>query len=272
MNGSRARSGRFRRPARALSDAERRAARRSALRWAAGVLALGNLGHLRWGERDVPSESYTLIKLAGLLPLTAWALHSRELTLRGEIELTKTVRLWPVHAGRETLAGLAAGAALASPLALSRVLPLAPRIPVRLAAAALEPEALLFRLTISLPLTTVLLEELIFRGILARRFDRAWSPGAAQLMTSLLFGLWHLAAGAQAVAAPSIAGSRRRAKALALLAPPLGTVPAGLVFGWLARRYRTLWAPLVAHCVVAAALVIASREARPEPASDEIRR
>jgi membrane protease YdiL (CAAX protease family) len=266
------RRGRFRErgcapPVTAPADAERRAARRAALRWAAGVLVLGNAGHAVWGERDRPSEAYTLVKIAGLLPLTVWALRSRELTPRGELDLAETIRLWPARPAHETLAGLASGAALATPLALARVLPRAPAVPIRLAAAALAPEALLFRLTVSLPLTTVFLEELIFRGLLQRRFERAWPPSVALLVTSLLFGLWHLAAGAQAVAGPGFAGARRSAKVLAVLAPPLGTVPAGLVFGWLARRYGTLWAPLVAHWVVAAALLAACRETTPAESS-----
>lgn len=234
---------------------EQRAARRSALRWAAGVLVLGNLAHMLWGEREEPSERYTVIKIAGLLPLTAWALRSRQLTLRGEIELARAIRLAPRRPLQETLAGLAAGAALATGLRAASLLPGLPeRRAVAAWVAALEPQALLFRLAFSLPLTTVYFEELVFRGLLLRRFERAWSEGMAQLVTSVLFGLWHLAPGVQALARipPTAAGLRTRV--LAVLLPPLGTMPAGLVFGWLARRYQTLWSPLVAHWVAAGAL------------------
>jgi membrane protease YdiL (CAAX protease family) len=243
-----------------LSDDERRAARCTALCWATGVVALGNAGHLLWGERETPSERYTVIKALGLVPLIAWALRGRELTVRGENELVDCIRLWPRQPARETLAGLVAGAGLAAPVLLSQLAsasasPLAPPV----LSLTFKPRALLMRLMISIPLTSVLLEELIFRGLLHRRIERAWSPMCAQISTNLLFGLWHLAVSLQVFTAPELVAARRLTRVVAVLTPVLGTLPAGLIFGWLARRYGTLWAPFIAHWLAATALLVRVR-------------
>lgn len=238
-----------------------------ALRWAAGVVILGNAAHLLWGERGRPSETYTFIKIAGLVPLVGWGVRARDLALRSGPENFGCMPLLPSQPGRETLAGLGVGALLAAPLLISRMLAEAPRVPVRSPVAALSGRALVFRVAVSLPLTGVFLEELLFRCLLHRRLERASSPGRALLGTSVLFGLWHCAAGAHSVAMPALAGASLASRLVALLAPPLGTLPAGLAFGWLAGRYRTLWAPLVAHWLAATALLAACRKDGPPPGS-----
>lgn len=221
---------------------------------------LGNAGHLLWGEGVHPSERYSLIKIAGLLPLTVWAVRRGELTLRREKAGSGSISLWPIAPRRETLTGLGVGAVLSAPLVLHQALSRFPVVPTHRAwTAVLRPDALLFRLTISLPLTTVLLEELVFRGLLQRRFERAWSPSTSLLVTSLLFGLWHLVAGGRALVGSTRAGHPWSARVVAMAAPPVSTVLAGLAFGWLARCHRTLWAPLVAHWLAAAVLTVSAQ-------------
>jgi membrane protease YdiL (CAAX protease family) len=240
------------------TDEERRLARRAVWRWAAAVVLLGNLGHLLCGERDRPSERYTIIKALGLLPVTAWALYRHELTIGGEPG--RSIRILPRRPAPETLAGLTAGLGLAAPVILSRLTPSIASLSV-LAGPSTEVSfrGLAVRLMLSLPLTSVFLEELIFRCLLARRCERAWSPIRANALSSMLFGLWHLAAGIHACSAPGAAGVSPVRKVLLLVTPPLGALPAGLVFGWLARRYGALWSPLVAHWIAAAALLIDPR-------------
>jgi membrane protease YdiL (CAAX protease family) len=253
------------------TDDERRLARRAAWGWAAGVLLLGNLGHLLWGERDRPSERYTIIKALGLLPVTAWALHRHELTIHRETEPGEGIPIWPTRPATETLAGLTAGLALAAPVILSRLTPSIASLSLGAGPpTGFSNRGLAVRLTVSLPLTGVFLEELFFRCLLARRCERAWSPVQAHALSTMLFGLWHLAAGIHACTAPSAAGMSLPGKMLLLVTPPLGTLPAGLVFGWLARRYRTLWPPLLAHWIAAAVLLIdpRDRDSLLQPTSD----
>lgn len=67
-------------------------------------------------------------------------------------------------------------------------------------------------------------EELFFRGILLNRFKRAFSFTLSALMSSLLFGLFHIA--------PHLM---------------VGAFIAGLIFSWVYRKTGSLIAPIVVH-------------------------
>ena len=92
-----------------------------------------------------------------------------------------------------------------------------------------------------IPLSTVLVEELIFRGtllgLLLQLLPRAWAVAAC----SVLFGLWHL----------DVIVANNPDDALHVAAVGLGTVvatgTAGVVFCWLRLRSQSLLAPIFAH-------------------------
>ena len=82
---------------------------------------------------------------------------------------------------------------------------------------------LIFELTISIVLLTAIPEEFAFRGVLLGSGVRLWGPWRASLITSALFGLWHIVptlhtmsdnhaiSGAfQHLCRPSTAGDRNR--------------------------------------------------------------
>jgi membrane protease YdiL (CAAX protease family) len=104
---------------------------------------------------------------------------------------------------------------------------------------------------IRIPVATVVLEEIAFRGVLLAMASRRWGPTRGVLVSSLLFGFWHvLPAGAAQASNPAVSGTFG-ASLLATVAwvslTVLGTGLAGLVFCWLRRRSGSLIAPMCLH-------------------------
>jgi uncharacterized protein len=109
---------------------------------------------------------------------------------------------------------------------------------------------LLYELGVSIVLLTAIPEEFAFRGVLLGSALKLWGPWRASLITSALFGLWHIEPTlhtmsdnrAVAGAAASIGG-----QVLVVLGAVTVTFIAGLVFCWLRLRSRSLIAPVMAH-------------------------
>ena len=118
-------------------------------------------------------------------------------------------------------------------------------------AARLSAAGVLWQATVRVPLGTVLLEEVAFRGVLwamiARRRGAGWATG----VSSALFGFWHVlpslrTADANA-AAVAVFGSGPLGQGLAVSAAVAGTAVAGTVFCELRRRSGSLLAPAALH-------------------------
>lgn len=110
---------------------------------------------------------------------------------------------------------------------------------------------LLVELLVAVLLVTAVPEELAFRGVLLGSGTRVWRARTASLVTSALFGLWHVAPTLRTAAGNgAVAGTASSPGGMALLV--LGAVAvtfvAGLVFCWLRLRSGSLLAPLLAHC------------------------
>src|SRR5215468_8510461 len=109
---------------------------------------------------------------------------------------------------------------------------------------------LLFELGVSIVLLTAIPEELAFRGVLLGSALKLWGPWRASLITSALFGLWHIAPTLGTMsdnhefrgAAASVGG-----ETLLVLGAIAVTSVAGLVFCWLRLRSKSLIAPIMAH-------------------------
>jgi len=121
--------------------------------------------------------------------------------------------------------------------------------------------SLVFAVAVLTLVVTVIPEELAFRGVLLGAGTALWSEGPAALVSSALFGLWHISPTlgtmsenhATASAATTPAGA-----ALVVLGSVVATFVAGLVFCWLRLRSRSLLAPVLAHLATnGAALVVA---------------
>jgi membrane protease YdiL (CAAX protease family) len=105
-----------------------------------------------------------------------------------------------------------------------------------------------------IPLGTVLPEELAFRGLLLSLLGRRWSVPAATLLSSGLFGLWHvlpsLGGGAADAAIASTVGGDTAGMGIRVVAAVCFTSLAGVVHCWLRLRSGSLLAPMLAHWTV----------------------
>ncbi|MEV6654033.1 CPBP family intramembrane glutamic endopeptidase [Streptomyces sp. NPDC051219] len=121
-------------------------------------------------------------------------------------------------------------------------------------AAGLTPEQLVFRVLVRVPLGTVLLEEIAFRGVLWAMVERRWGTTWATASSSVLFGLWHVqpARGLTRAnaAAEAVFGTSRTGVALSVTLAVLGTAVAGVFFCELRRRSGSLIPPVALHCAL----------------------
>jgi uncharacterized protein len=116
--------------------------------------------------------------------------------------------------------------------------------------AAISGGRLAYELGVSIVLLTAIPEEFAFRGVLLGSALRMWGPWRASLVTSALFGLWHIAPTLGTMsdnhefrgAAASVAG-----QVVLVLGAIAVTFAAGLVFCWLRLRSGSLIAPVMAH-------------------------
>ena len=115
--------------------------------------------------------------------------------------------------------------------------------------------ALLWRTLVAIPLGTVLMEEIAFRGVLPAMFRRRTSRHAngalrADVYPALLFGVWHVL--------PSLDLTEANPALRDLLPGPLGviaaiaggvigTAAAGMGLSWLRNRSGSLAAPAMLH-------------------------
>ena len=165
----------------------------------------------------------------------------------------------------QLLPGLAYGAAAAGAIALVYVigmaLPLTRRafldtryqIPMR--------AAVLMSL-VTIPLATVVFEEVAFRSVLWGLLEADHGTAVATALTSALFGLWHVLP-ALDVTGTSTAisdGGRppRRRVLLTILGTVLFTALAGVVFAELRRRSDSLVAPVLLHWATNGLAVVAA--------------
>ena len=94
----------------------------------------------------------------------------------------------------------------------------------------------IFNPLVRIPLGTVVLEETLFRGVLLALALRRWSVMTAVLVTSALFGLWHVV--------PPPGSDDGLGEILGTLAV---TTLAGVLFAWLRLRANSILAPMLAH-------------------------
>ena len=129
--------------------------------------------------------------------------------------------------------------------------------PVRQALPAAEGglgRAVLWTVLVVIPLGTVVPEELAFRGLLLAQLDRRRGVLAATLVSSGLFGLWHvlpsLGGGAANAAIADVVGGDAAGTALRVAVTVVSTSVAGVVLCWLRLRSGSLLAPILAHWTV----------------------
>ncbi|WP_078915192.1 CPBP family intramembrane glutamic endopeptidase [Streptomyces sp. NRRL S-474] len=112
---------------------------------------------------------------------------------------------------------------------------------------------LLWRVLVRVPVGTVLLEEVAFRGVLWAMVRRRRGTAWATAVSSLLFGLWHVLPSrglSRANEAAAVLGTGPAGSALPVVAAVVATTAAGVVLCELRRRSGSLLAPAALHWAV----------------------
>jgi membrane protease YdiL (CAAX protease family) len=113
---------------------------------------------------------------------------------------------------------------------------------------------LLTAVLVVIPLGTVLPEELAFRGVLLALLGRRHGMPAATLLSSALFGLWHVLAslggGTANAAIAGVVGEDAAGTVLRVVVTVLFTSLAGVMLCALRARSGSLVAPVLAHWTV----------------------
>jgi uncharacterized protein len=200
-----------------------------------GVLTVRNLA----GDRLVPSGWYVPVNLTvvALLAFVAWR-HGLSAS-----DLRLSLARLP--------AGLATGAAIA--VVMAGVIVAAATIPwtrplfedQRIADVHGLGE-LAYQTLVRVPLGTVVLEELAFRGVLLALVAERRSTGVAVAVSSLLFGLWHIDPTLSALASNDLATSLPATTA-SVAAAVVATGVAGVLLCGLTLATDSLAAPVVVH-------------------------
>lgn len=112
-------------------------------------------------------------------------------------------------------------------------------------------QAMVWRAGVVIPLGTVVVEEVIFRGILHGLLRRLLDPWPAMAVGASLFGLWHVF--------PASRGADDAAAAIGIGAGTLlATTVAGIGFGWLRERSGSVIAPAFAHLATNSSAYVAA--------------
>jgi uncharacterized protein len=141
--------------------------------------------------------------------------------------------------------GLAVAGVVAVGLGVALLLPAAQPMLGDQRVAHLTPRALLFTVALRIPLGTALFEEVAFRGVLLAAWERHTSLVAAVVVSSVVFGLWHIG--------PTIVALQRNGVAMgaggwaAVAGSVVVTTVAGVVFCLLRVHTGGIVAPVIVH-------------------------
>jgi uncharacterized protein len=112
----------------------------------------------------------------------------------------------------------------------------------------------LWPVLVVIPLGTVLPGELAFRGLLLALLGRRYGVVAGTLLSSGLFGLWHVVAslggGPANAAMVDVVGGDAAGTVARVIVTVCFTSLGGLVLCWLRLRSGSLLAPMLAHWTV----------------------
>lgn len=120
---------------------------------------------------------------------------------------------------------------------------------------------LAYEVGVTIVLLTAVPEELAFRGVVLASARRLWGSRYAVLVSSGLFGLWHIEPTLKTMSGNTAVGGASASaggQVLLVLGAIAVTFVAGLLFCWLRLRSHSLVAPFIAHVATnGLALVVA---------------
>jgi uncharacterized protein len=112
--------------------------------------------------------------------------------------------------------------------------------------AVMPPGGVLYQATLRIPLGTAVFEEVAFRGVLLALLVRTMGTASAMGVSSMVFGLWHVAPTMVALQVNGVVVSSA-AGVGAIAGAVLVTTVAGMMFCWLRERSGSLLTPILAH-------------------------
>jgi len=191
-----------------------------------------HVGPQRWHLLTQPVAAVLLVLLGRVAGLS-WA----------ELGLAPPAARIGVLVGLAGALLVAAGYALALAVPFARAAFLDTRYDVDTASA-------LRSALLAIPLSTVVLEEVAFRGVLWGLLDSAGGPVVATVGSSALFGVWHVLPALDLVRTSTAIGSddvSTTRKVMVVLTTVLGTALAGVVLAGLRWWTGSLLAPAAVH-------------------------
>lgn len=153
--------------------------------------------------------------------------------------------------------GLVVGTMAVAVIALGAALPLTRPLFDDARVGDIGWEILVYRMFVRIPLGTVLLEELAFRGALFGAWRRWQGQWPAILGSSLVFGLWHVRPALELLDANDLA-AQGPGRVLAVVGAVAGTWIGGIFFCMLRTRSDSLAAPVVVHAAVNSSATLAA--------------
>jgi membrane protease YdiL (CAAX protease family) len=161
---------------------------------------------------------------------------------------------WPAGLRWGTAAATLVGAAYALAYLITPVRQALPQSDGEIGGAAL------WAVLVVIPLGTVFPEELAFRGLVLVLLGRWYGVLTGILLSSGLFGLWHIVAslggGPANAAIVGVVGGDAAGTVTRVIATVVFTTLGGVVLCWLRLRSNSLLAPLLAHWTINALGVI----------------
>jgi membrane protease YdiL (CAAX protease family) len=144
--------------------------------------------------------------------------------------------------------GLAGVAVVAAACLLTALLPATRGVFADRRVEHAGPGAAAYQVLVRIPLGTVLLEEVAFRGVLFGMVSVAHGPLWATGVSAVLFGLWHvLPSGPLTELNPAAGRAFGGRRAITIAAAVVATTLAGVVLCELRRRTGSLIAPMAVH-------------------------
>lgn len=200
----------------------------------------------------LPAALYVPVNLA-VAGALLWAAHLSGLSL-GAIGL-----------GRASVGpGLRWGglvAAVAAGLLVGLFLPGIDRLLADRRVAGIGAAALVYQVLVRIPLGTVALEELAFRGVLFAAWDREGSVLAAVLGSSVVFGLWHIGPTLELLRINQVTLSSA-GRSLVVVGAVAATFVGGLLLALLRIRTGGVLGPALAHAAINSLSMVAAFAAR----------
>ncbi len=143
--------------------------------------------------------------------------------------------------------GLLAVAAITTAIALAALLPASRGLLGDDRFVGTTSGGMLVEVLIRIPFVTALGEEVAFRGVLLGLLLAWYSPFRAAVLSSALFGLWHVLPGVDALETTAAQYSAGVMGVVSVGGQVLVTGFAGMAFAWLRLRSGSLTAPFLAH-------------------------